>query len=152
MSRPTTQPPAIGALSFSGLVRRDLVGALIRYRLMAFIVGTGLILLVFVAIPLQYLAHVKLVGQIIGTLHGYLYIVYLIAAADLARRAHWRLGRIVLVVAAGFLPFLAFIVEHRVYLQMLAEWAADGAEPGGDAGTHAGDVTPAAEVRDSSPR
>ncbi len=98
-------------------------GALTRYRIMAFIVGTGLCLLVFVAVPLQYGADITWVAKVVGTIHGYLYIVYLIASADLARRARWRLGRILLVVAAGFVPFLAFIVEHRVYQQMRVEMA-----------------------------
>jgi integral membrane protein len=129
--------PPIGRPSWQGLVRRDVIGALIRYRVMAFIVGTGLLILVFVAVPLQYGANIKLVAEVVGTLHGYLYIVYLIAGADLARRAHWKLLRIVSVVAAGFLPFLAFIVEHRVYRQMQAEWAAEGI-PGLD-----GEVDPA---------
>jgi integral membrane protein len=102
-------------------------GALTRYRVMAFIVGTALIVLVFVAIPLQYAAGDKGIAVIVAPIHGYLYIVYLVAAADLARRAHWKLGRILMVVAAGFVPFLAFIVEHRVYQQMQAEWAAEAA-------------------------
>jgi integral membrane protein len=136
VKEPTTEFPPIGRPSWRGLVRRDVIGALIRYRVMAFIVGTGLLILVFVAVPLQFGANIDLVAQIVGTMHGYLYIVYLIAAADLARRAHWRLLRIVMVVAAGFLPFLAFIVEHRVYHQMQVEWAegllgAD-ADPEGD--------------------
>ena len=59
-------------------------------------------------------------------------------AADLARRAHWRLGRILLVVAAGFVPTLAFIIEHRVYQQMLAEWARGGQRIGDAGSTRAG--------------
>ena len=100
-------------------------GALTRYRVMAFVVGTALVVLVFVAIPVQYWGNDKQVAEVVAPIHGYLYIVYLIAAADLARRAHWRLGRILLVVAAGFVPFLAFIVEHHVNGQMQAEFAAE---------------------------
>jgi integral membrane protein len=100
-------------------------GALTRYRIMAFVVGTALVILVFVAIPLQYWGNDKTVAEVVAPIHGYLYLVYLAASADLARRAHWRLGRILMVVAAGFVPFLAFIVEHRVYGQMQAEFAAD---------------------------
>jgi integral membrane protein len=109
-------------------------GALTRYRVMAFVVGTALVVLVFVAIPIQYWAGKSGVAEVVAPIHGYLYLVYLVAAADLARRAHWGLGRILLVVAAGFVPFLAFIVEHHVYQQMQAEWAAEAAEaaePGG---------------------
>ena len=78
---------------------------------------------------------VKLAEEIVAPIHGYLYLVYLVAAADLARRAHWRLGRILMVVAAGFVPTLAFIIEHRVYQQMQAEWAAEAAVPPDTAGS-----------------
>ena len=107
-------------------------GALIRYRAMAFVVGTALIVLTVVVIAQALGAHVKGTAEIVAPIHGYLYIVYLITAADLARRAHWKLGRILAVVAAGFVPTLAFFVEHRVYQQMQAEWAVGAA--GGDAG------------------
>ncbi len=104
-------------------------GALLRYRVMTYIVGSALIVLVCIGVPLQAWAHFDLVAKVEGTIHGYLYIVYLFTAADLARRAHWRLGRILAVVLSGFVPFLAFIVEHRVVVQMRAERAellADG--------------------------
>ncbi len=91
-------------------------GALIRYRIMAYIVGVGLIL-VFVGIPFQVAGHPGF-EQVIGPIHGTLYIVYLVAGADLARRAHWTLGRMVLVVVAGFIPFLAFVVERKVTHQL----------------------------------
>jgi integral membrane protein len=102
-------------------------GAVTRYRVMAFIVGTALIFLTIVIIFQLFGANVKLAEEVVAPIHGYLYLVYLVTAADLARRAHWRLGRILLVVAAGFVPTLAFIVEHRVYQQMQVEWAAEAA-------------------------
>ncbi len=113
-------------------------GALIRYRVMAFVVGTALLLLTVIVIAQALGASVKREAEIVAPIHGYLYIVYLITAADLARRARWRLGRIVVVVAAGFVPTLAFFVEHRVYQQMQVELAAGPADPAGDAGDPAG--------------
>jgi integral membrane protein len=89
-------------------------GALLRYRVMAYIVGVGLIVLVFVGMPLQYGAGKPGVVAVVGPLHGFLYIVYLLAAVDLARRARFTLWQLVAMVAAGFVPFVAFIVERRV--------------------------------------
>jgi integral membrane protein len=114
-------------------------GALIRYRVMTYIVGSALIVLVFLGVPLQVWAHFDLVAKVEGTIHGYLYLIYLFTAADLARRARWRLGRILAVVLSGFVPGLAFVVEHRVVKQMKAEWAAE--EESGDLG--GGDDGPA---------
>ena len=85
-----------------------------RYRVMAYTVGVGLILLVFVGMPLKYLAGDTTVVGIVGPLHGFLYIVYLIAAADLFRRVRWPVAQLIWVVAAGLVPFVAFVVERRV--------------------------------------
>jgi len=114
---------------------RGLRRALLRYRVMTYIVGSALIILVFVGVPLQVWAHFSLVAKVEGTIHGYLYLVYLFTAGDLARRARWKVGRIVAVVLSGFVPFLAFYVEHRVVVQMRAEWAELAAgTPAPDAG------------------
>jgi integral membrane protein len=107
-----------------------MAGALMRYRVMAYIVGTALVILVFVAIPLQYWGHHKIVAEIVAPIHGYLYLVYLVAGADLARRARWHLGRILFVVCGGFVPFLAFFVEHWITKRMIADREAEMAGSG----------------------
>lgn len=104
---------------FSGM--RGIEGALRRYQVMAFIVGTGLLILVFVGVPLQYAANKPQVAQIVGPIHGFLYIVYLLAATDLARRARFTLLQMAAMIGAGFLPFLAFIIEHRVSRRVRTE-------------------------------
>ena len=99
---------------------RGLRSAVLRYRVMAYIVGTGLIILVFAGVPLQYGANVPQVAEIVGPIHGFFYIVYLLAAVDLARRARFTLLQMGAMIAAGFLPFLAFIIEHRVVVRLRA--------------------------------
>lgn len=89
-------------------------GALVRYRVMAYVTGTLLILLVFVAMPIKYLGHNDTPVAVIGQVHGYLYMVYLVAAADLARRVRFSLARMVAMFLAGVVPTLAFFCERRV--------------------------------------
>lgn len=96
-------------------------GALKRYRIMAYCVGTGLIILVFVGVPLQIWGHSKTVVAIVGPIHGYLYLVYLVTALDLARRARFTFLRLLVMIAAGLVPFLAFIIEHRIVSGMPKE-------------------------------
>jgi integral membrane protein len=79
---------------------------------MAYVVGVGLVVLVGVGVPLQYLASEPAVVNVVGPVHGFLYIVYLLCAADLTRRFHLGLGQVVALVAAGFVPLLAFVVER----------------------------------------
>ncbi len=85
-------------------------GALKRYRIMAYTVGTGLLILVFVGIPIQIWGHSKSVVDVVGPIHGYLYLVYLATALDLARRARFGIGRLLVMISAGLVPFVAFII------------------------------------------
>jgi len=107
-------------------------GALLRYRIMAYAVGVGLIILVFVGIPLQYAANTPGVVRVVGPIHGALYIVYLLAAADLARRARFGLLQLAAMVAAGFVPLVAFLVERQVVHRLQREAAQpEAGVPGG---------------------
>lgn len=93
---------------------RQLRGALRRYRVMAIVVGTLLLVLVCVAIPLQYAAGKPAMAGVVAPLHGACYVVYLVTVADLARRARFRLRDLAVMVGAGFVPGLAFFVERRI--------------------------------------
>ena len=88
--------------------------ALLRYKIMAFAVGTGLLVLCCVGVPLQYAAHNKSVVEIVGPIHGFLYIVYLVSVLDLMIRARLTLRQLAAMVGAGFLPGLAFVIEHHI--------------------------------------
>ena len=95
-------------------------GALTRYRVMAYVVGVMLLVLVFVAVPLRYAAGVPEVSAVVSPLHGFLYIVYLVAAFDLALKARWTAKGTVLVLLAGVVPFVSFWAERRVTARVRA--------------------------------
>jgi integral membrane protein len=89
-------------------------GALLRFRVMSYVVGTVLIVLMCVAVPLRYLGDRPHLSETISPVHGFLFIVYLVAVVDLARRRSWSLLRTVGVMLAGTIPFVSFLVERRV--------------------------------------
>jgi integral membrane protein len=88
--------------------------ALTRYRVMAYVVGVLLLVLVFVAMPLKYLADQPTLVAIVGPLHGFLYMIYLVTAFDLAVRAKWPFVRTLLVLLAGTVPVMSFVAERKV--------------------------------------
>jgi len=110
-------------------------GAVLRFRVMANVVGVALLVLVFVGIPLQVWADSPGVVHVMGPVHGFLYIAYLVAGADLARRAGWPVWRLWDVVLAGLVPFAAFVVERRVVRRVERQQAATAAG-GGPAELH----------------
>jgi integral membrane protein len=89
-------------------------GALTRYRIIAWIVGVVLIVLVLVGMPLKYLGDNDTVVATVGPLHGFLFMVYVVAAFDLGRRMHWPLPKMVVYMLAGTIPFLSFYAERKV--------------------------------------
>ena len=87
---------------------------LLAYRVLANVVGVLLVILVFVGIPLNHLADQPIVSQVVAPLHGYLYLIYVIVSFLLSRQLRLGMPRTLLVLLAGLVPFLTFIVERRL--------------------------------------
>ncbi|MHB8329107.1 MAG: DUF3817 domain-containing protein [Acidimicrobiales bacterium] len=87
---------------------------LIRYRVMAYTTAVLLIILVFIGVPLQAWAGFPQLATVVGTIHGFLYLVYLVVAFDLTRKLRLPLGRMLLVLLAGTVPFAAFVAEREM--------------------------------------
>lgn len=95
--------------------------ALLRYRVMANVVGVLLIVLVLVGVPLKYLsddgtsAHDagEAITTYLGIAHGWLYMIFLVMAALLARKARWTIPFTVTTLLAGTVPILTFWAERR---------------------------------------
>ena len=86
--------------------------AWIRYRIMAWLVGTLLVVLVCVGLPLKYIGGDDTVVLWTAIPHGYLYMLLLITAVDLGLRAKWSWKRLILIALAGTVPFLSFVAER----------------------------------------
>lgn len=100
--------------------------ALTRYRVLAYTTAVLLIVLVFVGVPLQVWAGDLWVVRIVGTMHGYLYLVYLLVAFEFTRRLRVALPWMVLVLLAGTIPFCAIVAERlltRRYERMVSDRA-----------------------------
>jgi integral membrane protein len=104
--------------------------AWIRYRIMAWVVGTLLVVLVCVGLPLKYLGDNPTVVTWTAIPHGYLYMILLITAVDLGLRAKWSWKRLILIALAGTIPFLSFVAERSATKNIRAKLAqAEAAEP-----------------------
>lgn len=92
------------------------------YRTMAYITGTMLCILVFICIPVQIWGHNDVPVSIVGTLHGILYIIYIVVAFAMTRAVRMKVASpaTIIVLAAGTIPVLTFVVERwvsRTYIE-----------------------------------
>lgn len=102
-------------------------GELSRYRIMAYITGSFLLLLTAVTL-------IKYVGlafdwksegfwsfaTTVGIVHGWIFIVYVAACALLWMRMKWPFGRLVTMVLGGVVPGMSFVTERRVTREVAA--------------------------------
>jgi integral membrane protein len=89
-------------------------GYLTAFRVLAIVVGVGLLVLVLVGMPLKYAADKPIVVDIVGPAHGVLYVLYFLLALQLWLRERWSLRFALPVLCAGIVPFLSFYAERQV--------------------------------------
>ena len=120
--------------------------ALTRYRVMATVVGVLLIVLCLIGVPLANFdgsgmwgifpstpawfpvgstAHEvgELITSYLGVAHGWLYMIFLLTAFQLSRRAAWDLPFTIVTLICGTIPVVSFWAEHRATARVRAERA-----------------------------
>ena len=122
-----------------------LKGALLRYRVMATIVGVLLVVLVLIGVPLANFDGTGMWGifsstpeiwatgsaahdageaitEYLGVAHGWLYMIFLITAFMLSRKARWPIGFTIVTLICGTIPLLSFWAEHRATARVRADY------------------------------
>lgn len=105
--------------------------ALLRYRVMANVVGFLLIVLIVVGVPLKYLTSDgtdpqqlgEWITSYLGVAHGWLYMLFLVTAALLARKARFPIGFAIVTLLLGTVPFLSFYGERRATARVRETYA-----------------------------
>jgi integral membrane protein len=97
--------------------------AFARYRTMSFITGTTLLILcvtlILHTVALSFWKSIHIFVDVVGIGHGIvLYPIYLVMSFQLALKARLHIGYVALMMFAGFVPGLAFYMEHRMRMKL----------------------------------
>lgn len=118
--------------------------ALTRYRVMATVVGVLLVVLCLVGVPLANFDGTEMWGVIpttpdlfpegssahrlgeaittyLGVAHGWLYMIFVVTAFLLSRKARWDLPFTLVTLVLGTVPVLSFWAERRATARVRAE-------------------------------
>jgi len=97
-----------------------------RYRLMSFVTGTTLLILcVFLALhtwDLTLWKNLKVLVTVVGIGHGVvLYPIYMVMCFQFWLKTHFPVLQLVFMLLAGFVPGLAFYMEHRMRVRLFGD-------------------------------
>lgn len=90
---------------------------------MAIACGTNLLIATFILLPLKYFTSqannstFMSVYAILWTLHGYLYMIYLLTVLQLGVKKGISFRTMTLLCLAGTVPFASFIAERKIVRQ-----------------------------------
>jgi integral membrane protein len=96
----------------AGVLRFDTPPA--RLRAVAFLEGLSYLVLLFVAMPLKYLAHEPAAVRVAGSLHGALFVWLVLATLQALRTRGKTFAFGLKVAVASLLPFATFALDPEL--------------------------------------
>lgn len=85
-----------------------------RFRLVSFLEGVSYILLLFIAMPIKYLAQNPIPVKIVGMGHGVLFILFMILLYESMRKHQWGNSFSMKLFIFSLLPFGTFIMDKKL--------------------------------------
>lgn len=83
------------------------------FRKVAFAEGVSFLLLLFVAMPLKYFANMPLAVKIMGSLHGVLFVAFVVLAWEVKGDNQKGFLWLVKAFLASLLPFGTFVMDKE---------------------------------------
>jgi integral membrane protein len=90
-------------------MRKTAIG---QFRMMGFIEGASLLILLFIAMPLKYWAGIPEAVRIVGSLHGLFFILYILMIVYTTYKVRWSFIWVVSAFAVAFIPFGNIILDR----------------------------------------
>ena len=88
-----------------------------RFRLISFIEGLSYLILVFIAMPMKYLADNPYLVKTVGMAHGVLFILFCIALFNVLLKCKWDKGLGFQLFVYSLIPFGFIIIEKAIKKQ-----------------------------------
>jgi integral membrane protein len=83
------------------------------FKIIAFLEGISLLLLLFFAMPMKYIYEQPIFVKTIGMAHGLLFIAYILLAIMLKIEDKWEIKKFSIICIASIIPFGTFYIEKK---------------------------------------
>ena len=85
-----------------------------RLRIIAIIEGISYLLLLFIAMPLKYMADIPMAVRICGMAHGILFVLFCWCLMDAWSKYKWKTSFAILVFISSLIPFATFWMDGKL--------------------------------------
>ncbi|MFD0794296.1 DUF3817 domain-containing protein [Mucilaginibacter litoreus] len=85
-----------------------------RLRIIAFLEGISLLILLFVAVPVKYIGHNPDLVKALGPVHGTLFLLFIINTVSVGVEQHWKRSVTTKVLLACIVPFGTFYIDRAI--------------------------------------
>ncbi|WP_375446433.1 DUF3817 domain-containing protein [uncultured Fibrella sp.] len=87
----------------------------IRLRLVGFAEGLSFLILVFIAVPLKRIGGHPEAVQLVGPIHGLLFVLYVLTVIQAKTEYNWPPGKMLLALLASVIPGGTFYADHKIF-------------------------------------
>jgi integral membrane protein len=93
-----------------------------RLRIIAFLEGLSLLVLVFIAVPIKYFQHNPAMVKSMGPIHGALFLLFVFNTLSVGIEQQWKFKTITWkVLLACIIPFGTFYIDHKILSKVKVE-------------------------------
>jgi integral membrane protein len=86
-----------------------------RLRIIGFLEGISLLVLIFVAVPMKYYLHNPSLSKAIGPIHGAIFLLFLFNTLSVGVEQNWKFKTTTWkVILACFIPFGTFYIDNKI--------------------------------------
>jgi integral membrane protein len=86
-----------------------------RLRIIGFLEGISLLVLLFIAVPLKYALGMPALASIVGTIHGALFLLFVFNTLSVGVSLKWKFTETTWkVLVACMLPFGTFYIDRTI--------------------------------------
>jgi integral membrane protein len=85
-----------------------------NFRIINTIEGYSYLVLLFIAMPLKYVMGIAIATRIAGSIHGFLFILFMVLFFKAWQKAQWSMKENILFFVASLIPFGTFYTKSKI--------------------------------------
>lgn len=92
-----------------------------RLRVIGFLEGISLLVLVFIAVPMKYFFDAPGLTKSIGPIHGALFLLFVVNTLSVGIAQRWPMKTTAMVILASFIPFGTMYIDKKILSKLVAK-------------------------------